>query len=114
MDGRPVKMLVDTGCNCTIVAFTVVRKSKITPKNKVPILCVHGDAHFYPTAKVKVKLVCRNWEKKMEVAVTPNLTVAVLLGNNIHSLVPDKPTADVATIDAQSAGAELPIMSAVD
>ena len=42
----------------------------------------------------------------MEVAVAPNLPVAVLLG--IHSLIPEKPTANVATIDAQSAGAELP------
>ena len=109
VDGRPVKMLVDTGCTRTIVASTVVRKSKVTPKNKVPILCVHGDTCLYPTARVK--LMCGNWEKEMEVAVAPNLPVAVLLGSDIHSLVSDKPTANVATIDAQSAGAELPNVS---
>ena len=97
-------MLVDTGCNCTIFVSTVVKKSKVTPKHKVPILCVHGDTCLYPTAMVK--LVCGNWEKEMEVAVAPNLPVAVLLG--IHSLIPEKPTANVGTIDAQSAGAELP------
>ena len=39
--------------------------------------------------------------------VAPNLPVAGLLGNNIHSLAPDNPIADVATIDAQLAKAEL-------
>ena len=102
-------MLVDTGCTRTIVESTVVWKSKVTPKNKVPILCVHGDTCLYPTARVK--LMCGNWEKETEIAVAPNLPVAVLLGSDIHSLVPDKPTANVATIDAQSAGAELPNVS---
>ena len=44
--------------------------------------------------------MCGNWEKETEVVVAPNLPVAVLLGSDIHSLVPDKPIADVATTDA--------------
>ena len=47
---------------------------------------------------------------------SPKLASCRFPGSDIHSLVPDKPTANVATIDAQPAGAELYmyLRSAVD
>lgn len=82
MDGRPVQMLVDTGCNRTIVSATAVKTAKPDPGSKVSVLCVHGYTRFYPTAKVK--LTSRSWSKEATVAVTSNLPVAVLLGRDIY------------------------------
>ena len=72
MDGRPVQMLVDTGCDRTIVS---VKTAKFDPGSKVPGLCVHGDTCFYPAATVK--LASGSWSKEAMVAV------AVLLGRDI-------------------------------
>lgn len=45
-------MLIDTGCDRTIVSADVVRRAKMSSASRVPVLCVHGDTCFYPTAEV--------------------------------------------------------------
>lgn len=69
-------MLVDTGCNHTIVTSSAARKSKVIPKNKVPILCVYWAVG-----------------EGAEVIVAP---VAVLLGSNVHTMS-EKPAIIVNT-----------------
>ena len=54
LDGRTVQMLIDTGCDRTMVASDVVDQSKVDDKNKVPVLRVHGDTVLYPTAAVEI------------------------------------------------------------
>ena len=46
VDGRPVQMLVDTGCDRTIVSATIVKTAKLDPGSKIPVLCVHGIPAF--------------------------------------------------------------------
>ena len=84
VDGKPVQMLVDTGCDRTIISARVVKTGKLDPGNKVPVLCVHGDTCSYPTARVK--LTSGSWVRDAEVAVAPNLPVAVLLGRDLYEV----------------------------
>ena len=107
VDGRPVQMLVDTGCDRTIVSATIVKTAKLDPGSKVPVLCVHGDTCFYPTATVK--LASGPWSKEATVAVAPNLPVAVLLGRDIYEqaaiLGQDGPARGLAVVTRSKAKA---------
>ena len=82
VDGKPVQMLIDTGCDRTIVSADMVRREKMSSASKVPVLCVHGDTCFYPTAEVE--LCSGSWRKWAKVAVAPNLPVSVLLGHDLY------------------------------
>ena len=75
-------MLIDTGCDRTIVSADMVRREKMSSASKVPVLCVHGDTCFYPTAEVE--LCSGSWRKWAEVAVALNLPVSVLLGRDLY------------------------------
>ena len=81
-------MLVDTGCDRTMVAARLVTPSKVDPHEKVPVLCAHGDTLLYPTAIVKLQT--GPWGKKSQVVVAPNLPVDVLLGHDIHDVGEEK------------------------
>ena len=48
---------------------------------KVPVLCVHGDALFYHTATVELRI--GPWQERSRAS---NLPVDVLLGNDICPL----------------------------
>lgn len=89
-----MQMLVDTGSDHTIVSAKVVKRAKMDPQCKVPVLCVHGDVCSYPTAEVE--LVSGDWKKKTRVVVAPNLPVAVLLGRDTYqeSLVDNSESAE--------------------
>ena len=82
LDGRPVQMLIDTGCNQTVVSARLVAGAKTHFQRKVPILCAHGDTVLYPTAKVKLQM--KEWTGEGQVAVAPHLPVDVLLGMDIY------------------------------
>ena len=53
-------MLVDTGCDRTMVSAKLVKTSRVDKGCKVPVLCAHGDTVFYPTARVKLQT--GSWE----------------------------------------------------
>ncbi len=80
LQGRPVRMLVDTGCTLTMVRSDFVEADRVNAQEKVSVRCVHGDSVGYPTAKVELQI--GNWKKEMRVAVAPDLPVAVLLGKD--------------------------------
>ena len=67
MDGWPVQMLVNIGCDWTIVSALIVKTAKLEPGSKIPVLCVHGDSCFHPTATMK--LASGSWSKEATVAV---------------------------------------------
>lgn len=53
MDSRPVRMLVDTGCNHTIVVLSVVKKSKVNQKIRYQYCVFMGiDALFNSKSEV--------------------------------------------------------------
>ena len=81
LDGSPVEMLVDTGCDQTMVSQELVDPAKVDQTKKAQVLCVHGHIEFYPTAMVKLSVGGQEQEKEMIVA--PKLPTSVLLGRDI-------------------------------
>ena len=55
LEGQPVRILVDTGCDCTVISTGQVSSSKVDHSSVVPVLCVHGDTMQYPTAWVELQ-----------------------------------------------------------
>ena len=68
-------MLIDTGCDRTMVASNVVNQAKVDLKKKVPVFCIHGDTVLYPTATVELQI--GEWRRSATVVVAPELPVAV-------------------------------------
>ena len=48
LNGKPVQILVDTGCDRTMVLAKLVKASR------VPVLYGYGETVFYPTARVEL------------------------------------------------------------
>ena len=83
-EGQPVQMLVDTGCEMTMVSAKLVDLATVDPRRKVPVMCTHDHTMLYPTATVKFQT--GPWECQCCVVVAPNLPVDVLLGRDIYDL----------------------------
>ena len=81
LDGNPVQMLIDTGCDRTMVSEELVDPSKINWTKTAQVLCLHGHAESYPTAKVKLRIEGNDEER--DVVVAPKLPMAVLIGRDI-------------------------------
>ena len=43
LDGQQVQMLMDAGCDHTMVLASLVTLSVVDHGSKAPVLCVHGD-----------------------------------------------------------------------
>ena len=74
-------MLIDTGCDRTMVTINVVNQAKVEFKKKVPVLCIHGDTVLYTTATVELQI--GEWRRSATVVVAPKLPVVVLLGQDL-------------------------------
>ena len=55
LNGKPVQMLIDTGCTKTMVSADYLSADCLDHSNKERILCVHGDEVCYPTIEVRLK-----------------------------------------------------------
>ena len=86
LNGKPVQMLIDTGCTKTMVSADYIHPNCIDNDNQEKILCVHGDMVSYPTAEVNLKL--GQWSQVAKVVVAPGIPVPVLLGTDIYELKP--------------------------
>ena len=84
LNGKPVQMLIDTGCTKTMVCADYLPTGCLDHVNKERILCVHGDEVCYPTAEVRLKL--GQWSQTARVVVAPGIPVPVLLGTDIYDL----------------------------
>ena len=67
LNGKPVQMLIDTGCTKTMVSADYIHPNCLDNDNQEKILCVHGDMVSYPTAKVNLKL--GQWSQVADVRV---------------------------------------------
>ena len=84
LEGQPARILVDTGCDRTMISAGRVLSSKVDHSSVVPILCVHGDTMQYPTAWVELQV--GQWRERCHVVVAPNLPVDVLLGTDVYPM----------------------------
>ena len=55
VEGKPVEIVLDTGCARTMVWKKLVRPNKITER-QVSIHCAHGSSVTYPLAQVKIAI----------------------------------------------------------
>ena len=78
VEGKDVKMLVDTGSHTTIVKADLVENEKWNEGETINVICVHGDSVDYPTAEVDLEM--DGWAKKTKVALVPEVPVDVLIG----------------------------------
>ena len=102
-------MLVDTGCDRTMVSQKLVDPAKVDQTKKAQVLCVHGHIEFYPTAKVKLSV--GGQEQVKEVVVAPKLPTSVLLGRDVtgqDSLLLNNTFAVVTRTQTQKAAVEGP------
>ena len=83
VDGRPVRMLVDTGCDRTMVRASIVQESKWDVEDKAKVLCVHGDTVSYPSAMVNIEK--DGVVTPMKVTLAPELPsgLDVLIGRDL-------------------------------
>ena len=86
LNGKPVQMLIDTGCTKTMVSADYIHPECLDNDTQEKILCVHGDMVSYPTAEVKLQL--GRWSQIAKVIVAPGIPVPVLLGTDIYKLKP--------------------------
>ena len=78
IEGKDVKMLVDTGRYTAIVKADLVENEKWNEGENINVVCVHGDSVDYLTAKVDLEL--GGWIRKTKVALVPGVPVNVLIG----------------------------------
>lgn len=64
VEGKDVKMLVDTGSHTTIVKADLVENEKWNEGDTLTVVCGHGDAVDYPTAEVDLEM--GGWTKKTQ------------------------------------------------
>ena len=84
LDGRPVQMLIGSGC--TMVSANYTKADKLDYCNTEKICCVHGNVVSYPTAEVNLRL--GQWSQIAKVVVAPGICipVLVLIGTDIYRL----------------------------
>ena len=77
VEGKPVEIMLDTGCAVTMMWKDLVKPSKIT-KSQVSIHCAHGSSVTYPLARAQIGIGESSYE--VEAAISNQLPVPVLLG----------------------------------
>ena len=84
VEGKPVEIVLDTGCARTMVRKELVRPNKITDR-QVSIHCAHGSSVTYPL--VQVNIAIGDFSYDVEAAVSDQLPVPVLLGRDVPELL---------------------------
>ena len=80
VDGKPIKILLDTGSKMSIVRADLVNQTRWNVKDGMPIQCVHGDQLIYPTAEVLLEV--DGWSKSLRVALVPQVPVDMIVGTS--------------------------------
>ena len=81
VEGKSARMLVDTGCDTTMVSARWIPPSRVEWAHTALVQCVHGDSLEYPTARVKLRV--GGVDKLVRVVVAPKLPIPVLLGRDV-------------------------------
>lgn len=84
IDNKWTCLMVDTGCDMSMVSGRYVHPAKVNWKETVPVQCVHGDTVEYPTAAVT--FLIGGEEQMANVAVAPDLPVPALLGRDLYDV----------------------------
>ncbi len=87
LDGKPVRILQDTGSQVSIVKASLVDPNKWSQES-MEVCCVHGDKVNYPSAEVDLEI--DGWTRTPKVALIPNVPVEVVLGLADHPPVSQK------------------------
>lgn len=84
VNGQREEALLDTGSFQSVVRSCLVPREKWS-EEKARISCVHGDEHEYPTAEVYLTVGGQTF--LLSVALAPTLPYAVILGNDVPTLL---------------------------
>ena len=78
IEGKDVKMLVDTGSYTAVVKADLVENEKWNEEETINVVCVDGDSVDYPTAEEDLEM--GGLIKETKVALVPGVPVDVLIG----------------------------------
>ena len=81
VEGHPVEIFLDTGCNMCVVHKDLVKSESIDDTNVTKLRCVHGDEKVYPTATVEVKIADQKYQ--ILAGVLPDLPKPILIGRDL-------------------------------
>ncbi|XP_048852782.1 uncharacterized protein LOC125720913 [Brienomyrus brachyistius] len=84
INGRPLKALIDSGSDQTLVQRQFVPTNAISLLETLPICCIHGDEKFYPTADVYIEVGGQVY--LLTVGVADRLPFPVVLGRDMPVL----------------------------
>ena len=85
VEGKPVKVLLDTGSARTLVRGDLVPRGKVLVGQGVAIRCAHGKSVGYPLADIDVEVSSRQFVVRAGVA--DQLPVQILLGRDVPMLL---------------------------
>ena len=86
VQGKPAKLLVDSGASFTLVHQTLVAPEKINTDDQLQFKCAHGDIAVYPTANVEINDIDGKLYR-VRPGVSPSLPRHVVLGRDIDNLL---------------------------
>ncbi|CAL9691326.1 unnamed protein product [Knipowitschia caucasica] len=84
VNGHKVSALLDSGCFQSIILSRLVPEERRS-RETIPLTCIHGDEHTYPTAEVYATVGGQTY--LLKVALAENLPYEVILGNDIPTLL---------------------------
>ena len=85
VEGKPAKVLLDTGSARTLVRSELVQGGKVLVGQEVAIRCAHGESVRYPLADIDVEVGGRQFVVRAGVA--DQLPVQILLGRDVPMLL---------------------------
>ena len=85
VEGKPVKVLLDTGSARTLVRGDLVPRGKVLVGQGVAIRCAHGESVRYPLADIEVEDGSRQFVVRAGVA--DQLPIQILLGRDVPMLL---------------------------
>ena len=110
VDGKVTSALIDTGSSQTLVQPHLVDRKGYVSGRSLRVICVNGDEHVYPVAKVYLEV--QNHTYRLTVGVVEQLSHPVVLGQDIFILPQlvqtHKPVNVVITRSQSKAPAEEP------
>lgn len=84
LNGVKAEALLDSGCFQCVALSSLIPEERWS-RDKVPLTCIHGDEHKYPTAEVYLTVGGQTY--LLSVALVDRLPYQVILGNDLPTLL---------------------------